>query len=417
MTAAPRLPAYAVFAATLSAAGLPIYIHAPNVYAEQYGVGLTALGSVLFGLRLLDVIQDPALGWLAQRTTNQRRLSVMIACILIAASMLGLFAVTPPIAPIVWFALMLTGLFSSFSFLYICFYAQGVTAAAQMQGQGHLRLAGWRETGALVGVCIASVAPTLLIPTGAPFALFATGFAVSVALAVILMRDQWIAQGAEPAEGDGIAFRTVLADPIARRLLIIAFANAAPVAVSSTLFIFFVESRLDAPGWEGPLLLLFFVAAAASAPIWSRVAQAIGARRALALGMVLAILAFSSVPLLGTGDVALFAAICLVSGATLGADLTLLPAIFARRMAEISPDASAGFGLWSFMSKFTLAFAAILVLPALDRAGFVAGGESPEAALTLLAWLYAGIPCLLKLVSLALLLATRLPEPQAIAAS
>ena len=60
--------------------------------------------------------------------------------------------------------------------------------------------------------------------------------------------------------------------------------------------------------------------------------------------------------------------ICILSGATLGADLTLLPAVFASRMARISPSAADGFGLWSFVSKFTLAFAAVLLLPALERA-------------------------------------------------
>ena len=68
MTSAPeRLPAYAVFAATLAAAGLPIYIHAPKFFVDEYGVSLAALGAVLFGLRLFDVVQDPLLGWLSRR--------------------------------------------------------------------------------------------------------------------------------------------------------------------------------------------------------------------------------------------------------------------------------------------------------------------------------------------------------------
>ena len=58
--------------------------------------------------------------------------------------------------------------------------------------------------------------------------------------------------------------RDILADPIARRLLILALVNATPLAVSSTLFLFYVESRLGAPGWEGALLVLFFLAAALS---------------------------------------------------------------------------------------------------------------------------------------------------------
>ncbi len=66
MTSRPvSLPAYAVFAALLAAAGLPIYIHAPKFYVDDYGVSLAALGAVLFGLRLFDVVQDPLLGRLA----------------------------------------------------------------------------------------------------------------------------------------------------------------------------------------------------------------------------------------------------------------------------------------------------------------------------------------------------------------
>ena len=64
---AARYPAYTGFAAVLSGAGLPIYIYAPKYYADTFGVSLTALGVVLFGLRLFDVVQDPVLGWLVAR--------------------------------------------------------------------------------------------------------------------------------------------------------------------------------------------------------------------------------------------------------------------------------------------------------------------------------------------------------------
>ncbi|WP_430449704.1 MFS transporter [Rhodophyticola sp.] len=403
-----RLAGYAVFAAMLASAGLPIYIHAPKFFVDEYGVGLTALAAVLFGLRLFDVVQDPALGWLAQTTRNRRAVAVTAATLLLGLSMIGLFAITPPVAPLWWFGLTLTGLFSAFSFLTICFYAQGVQTAAALGRKGHLRLAAWRESGALLGVCLASVAPTVLIFTGAPFAAFAIAFAGLCLVAIMMMRGEW---HPTPLASRG-GFRRVLADPIARRLLLIALVNAAPVAVSSTLFLFFVESALDAPGWEGPLLLLFFLAAAGSAPVWSRVAQKIGARKALLMAMVAAILSFSTVLALGPGDTILFAVICVISGATLGADLTLLPAIFARRMATVAPEAGAAFGLWSFVSKFTLAFAAVTLLPALDAAGFIAGADNTPAALSLLTYLYALVPCVLKLVAIGLFAATPLPEDE-----
>jgi GPH family glycoside/pentoside/hexuronide:cation symporter len=391
----------------LAAAGLPIYIHAPKVYVDSYGVGLTALAGVLFALRLFDVVQDPALGWLAQRLRGQRALAVLGGVAVLGASMLGLFAVTPPIAPIWWFALMMTGLFSAVSFLTICMYAQGVAAAPRLGPLGYLNLAAWRETGALLGVCAAAVAPTLLDATGDPYGNFALGFVALCLIALWLMRGQW--RGAGLTVGDS-GFRTVLSDPIARRLLLVALMNAAPVAVSSTLFLFYVESVLRAPGWEGPLLLLFFLAAAASAPVWTRLATRFGPRAMLLAAMALAIASFSLVLTLGPGDTLAFALICLTSGAALGADFALLPALFSRRLEQVAPEAAAGFGLWAFVSKLTLAFAAVVLLPTLEAAGFRSGADNPQTALDLLTWLYALVPCVLKLGAMAVLATTPLPE-------
>jgi GPH family glycoside/pentoside/hexuronide:cation symporter len=406
MPRAPSRPGYAVFAAMLAAAGLPIYIHAPKVYVDEFGVGLTALAGVLFVLRLFDVVQDPVLGWLAQRLRDRRGPAVAVGVIVLAGSMLGLFAAEPPIAPLWWFALMMTGLFSAFSFLTICMYAQGVAAAPRLGAQGYLGLAAWRETGALLGVCVAAVAPTALDATGDPYGNFAIGFALLCGLAAWLMRREWTGGGAPGASG----FGAVLSDSIARRLLIVALMNAAPVAVSSTLFLFYVESVLEAPGWEGPLLLLFFLAAAGTAPIWTKLARRFGPRPMLLSAMALAIASFSLVLMLGPGDTTAFALICLASGAALGADFALLPALFARRMETIAPEAGAAFGLWAFVSKASLALAAVLLLPALDAAGFRSGAENTEGALALLTYLYALVPCVLKLGAMAVLATTPLPE-------
>jgi GPH family glycoside/pentoside/hexuronide:cation symporter len=398
--------AYALFAALLAAAGLPIYIHAPKFYVDEYGVSLAALGLVLAGLRFFDFVQDPLLARLSEALRHRRGLAVAGGVSIMAGAMIGLFVVTPPVAPLLWFGLMLTLVFSAFSFLTICFYAQGVAKADSLPGQGHLALARWRETGSLLGVCVAAVVPVSLgAVIGAPFAGFAVGFAVLGVAAVLAMRGEWAAADVPPSTG----FAVVLRDPVARRLLLIGLVNAAPVAVSSTLFLFYVEQALQAPGWEGPLLLLFFLSAAAAAPFWGKLAERYGARRVLLAAMVLAIVAFGGALFLGAGDIWLFALVCLGSGAALGADLTLLPAMFAARMAQISPSAAEGFGLWSFVGKFTLALAALALLPLLERAGLqTSDGQSGPSAINLLVVLYAGLPCALK--GLAILLLARMNE-------
>ena len=85
--------------------------------------------------------------------------------------------------------------------------------------------------------------------------------------------------------------------------------------------------------------------------------------------------------------------------------------MFARRMSQISPNGGQGFGLWSLVSKFTLAFAAVILFPLLENAGFAAGQtELPADALTMLTLLYAGVPSVLKLVAMGILAATKLED-------
>lgn len=401
-----RLPAYAGFAAVLSAAGLPIYIFAPKYYADSFGVSLTLLGAVLFGLRLFDVVQDPVLGWVAERLGRAKSRLMTVTAITMGLAMVALFAIAPPIAPIWWFGLSVTLLFTCYSFLTINFYAQGVAKAAVIQGS-HVRLAAWRESGGLLGVCIAAVLPSVfLIFTPSAYPAFGVVFALAVLPAAWGMSREW-----RPATAPASApMGRVLADPIARRLMLIALVNAAPLAMTSTLFLFFVESRLQAGGWEGALLVLFFLSAAAAAPVWSAFAARAGERRVLIVAMCLALASFGVTVTLGAGDVGYFAVICILSGATVGADLTLLPALFARRMAAIAPNGGQGFGIWSFVNKFTLAFAAVAVLPILQMAGFESGDLSPpESALWALTLLYALVPSILKIAAIALLVATK-PE-------
>ncbi len=401
------LPRYSLYAAFLAAAGIPIYIHAPKFFADKYGVSLGAIGLALVALRLIDVVQDPLLGRLAGRLRASHGLAALLGAAGLCLGMIGLLVVTPPIPPLWWMAVCLTLLFTSFSFLTILFYALGIGQAAQLGPRGHVRLAGWREFGALTGVSLAAIAPFLVqrFTDWDPFVGFTilfTGLGLAAALA---MHNVW----AGPAPAQPSDWRGLLADAEIRRLLIVALFNAAPVAVTSTLFLFFVEYRLGLPHLADVYLLLFFVSAALSTPLWSSLAARFDTRSTLVAGMVLSIIAFIGAYTLTTGQGTAFAVICIASGAALGADMTLLPAIFARRISDIAEDGGLAFGLWGFCSKFTLALAAATVLPLLESGGFRVGEPNDPAALHRLAVLYALVPCGLKLVALAIF-ARRQPE-------
>ena len=228
----------------------------------------------------------------------------------------------------------------------------------------------------------------------------------AIAIGAALMAQEW--QGKAVIEPTNI--RALLADPVIRQLLVVGLLNAAPAAVSSSLFLFFVEYRLGSAQSAGPLLLLFFLSAAASVPIWARIAHVKGAKWTLMAGMLMAIVTFSFAVTLGEGDVALFAVICLFSGAALGADMTLLPAMFSQRVKMVHRGGGQAFGLWNFCAKFTLALAAVTVLPVLDNAGFSTREANPPMVLLVLTITYAVVPSVLKVLALAVLYWTPIEE-------
>jgi Na+/melibiose symporter-like transporter len=91
--------------------------------------------------------------------------------------------------------------------------------------------------------------------------------------------------------------------------------------------------------------------------------------------------------------------------------MVILPALFSVSLTKARLSASLAFGIWSFAGKLALALSAFLVFPALQATGFVPGQQNSPEALSALNIAYAIVPCVLKLVALALVLA--LPAEEA----
>ena len=60
----PRVSLYALM---LAAAGIPLYIHLPRFAAINLGIGLGTIGTILLLIRLIDLVQDPVIGWAIDR--------------------------------------------------------------------------------------------------------------------------------------------------------------------------------------------------------------------------------------------------------------------------------------------------------------------------------------------------------------
>jgi GPH family glycoside/pentoside/hexuronide:cation symporter len=396
----PRVSLYALM---LAAAGIPLYIHLPRFASVELGLSLATIGTILLAIRVVDFVQDPVIGWAIDRWPGAQSAFAIGGAAGLAVGFPLLFG----LAPGPWVVAQLVGvlilLFTAYSLGSILLYGRSATLAKSPDANELMRLAAWREAGMLAGVVIAATAPSILMALGSDdqgYPAFGIVLGAIAVIAAIITRPIW---RRKPIAGEAISL-SGLTRSGALWLLLIALVNSLPVAITSTLFLFFVEDRLMLPGLAGPLLVLFFLAAGASIPLWTRLSLKLGAKTALLVAMPLAVASFVGAAFLAPGSLIGFIVICIASGAALGADMVILPAMFSVALTRAGLNAATAFGIWSFAGKLGLALAAFVVLPVLEHAGFVPGQPNSDEALTTLTVAYAVLPCVLKVMAFALVL-------------
>lgn len=403
----PALLRYGALGLPLAFAALPLYVQWPAHAAAAWGLPLAGLGLLLLAVRLLDAVVDPWIGTRVDRwfgTSAQRPwLITGVAMAALTAGVASLFLLRPsPASAWVMAGVALVATSLAFSVAQLVHQAWGARMGGGASAQA--RWVGAREGLGLVGVITASVLPS------------AVGWPVTVSVLAICAVLGWmwlreVPPPARPAVAAQTAAPTAASPwrhPGFRVLMAVHLVGGVASAIPATLVLFFIRDALAAPGWaEGAMLGLYFVAAASAMPLWARAVDRFGLVPCWATGMAMAIAGFVSAALLGPGDLAGFAAVCLLTGLALGADLVAGPALLgllARHDGHGQPCDSVGrwFGWWNLVGKLTLALAAGLALPLVQWAGYVPGKASADS-LQALALLYAALPCAIKATALVLL--------------
>jgi Na+/melibiose symporter-like transporter len=392
---------YGALGFALAFVALPLYVHLPAHYATRFGLPLATLGALLLAARALDAVVDPWIGRLCDRALGRPALDWQLpaAALLLAAGFAALFFPLPraPAALLAWAGAGLVLTYLAYSFLAVLHQAWGARLGGGSARQG--RIVAWREGFALVGVVGASLLPAL-----AGFA--ATALVLAIALAVgLALLDRAPRPSPSPSTDAPVPLAVAWQVPEFRRLLAVFLLNGIAAAVPATLLLFFIDDRLRLPESQGLFLTSYFVAAVVSLPAWLHVIARLGQPRAWALGMALAVAAFAWAAALGSGDRMGFLAVCIASGAALGADLAIPGALLAgvvQRAGLAGRAEGAFFGWWNAATKLNLALAAGLALPLLQLLGYAPGQRDPQA-LQALAIAYCLLPCALKLAAAALL--------------
>ncbi|WP_295999613.1 MFS transporter [Rugamonas sp.] len=400
---------YGQFGLPLAMVALPIYVYVPQFYALRSGLTLAAIGAVLLAARLVSALIDPALGWWMERRLARggRGYGACVAWSL-APLLLGFGALFHPpalagAAALGWFSLSLLLVYFGFGLATIAHQSWG--AALTQQAGPRARVTAAREGCGLLGVMLAAA---LASAYGYDALSLAFAIALLVGAAGLLARAPKPARSpSPPAARPRVAPASSLLAPwrVARfrSLYAVLMLNGVAAAIPATLFLFFVQDRLRLGAYAGAFLVLYFACAAASMAAWAALAQRIGEARAWLAAMLLAAGAFVWAAALGAGDAAGYGLICALSGAALGADLALPPALLAGVIAQAGDSGkreAAYFGWWNWGVQMNLALAAGIALPLLQWYGYAPGTQHGVAALSAA---YALLPCALKLLAALLL--------------
>lgn len=407
----------------LAAVTLPVYIQVPTFYAVELGLGLGLVGTLLLATRLWDVVTDPLVGFLSDRYSTRlgrRRPWLLIGMPVTAIASYALFA-PPDDAGVYWLLGATLLLYLGWTMAMLPYNAWG----AELSGDYHHRttITASREGFVVLGTLLAVALPALLTQeTGEQ----AEGLAaLAIVLAILLPVTCLAAVIGLPDPSPERRDTGGLREQVARtrrnkpfwRLLLAWFLNGFANGLPATLFLLFVEYRLELPGQSGILLLTYFLAAVAGLPLWLWLGKRWGKHRCWSIAMIWACLWFAYVPFLESGDFTLFFIICVATGISLGADLAL-PSSMQADVVDVdtaeggSARTGAYFALWGMAQKLSLALAVGIAFPLLQWVGFDPAGSvatGPSAAtgaedpngVWMIPILYGIVPIVFKCVSIA----------------
>ncbi len=387
------LPDYAVYLAAV-----PVSLYLPYVYSRDLGLGLADVGLILMLARISDVITDPLIGYLSDRTQTRfgKRKPWMGA-----GAFIMMFAAWQLFAPVgavdnwhllIWSMLLWLG----WTMINIPYFAWGAELTDDYDER--TRITGWRQAFGYLGNVSVLAIPTL---SGELFGYGATpregltivGFMALVLLPVLTAIALWkIPERVVPRKHE-VGLLKSSRQMFSNGSFVILFTGFLMLTMGTTwassLFMLFAAFVVDVETSTQVLLLGFYLTQLVSLPCWVWVSYRIGKKETWVLGAAIYVLATPGYLLLGPGDVLLF---CMVLG-TYGIASGNFVAISLSMKADLIEIAALRSGqhlagsymaVWSLGQKFFQAVALGIALPVVSLFGFDPNGSNgPDELLAL----------------------------------
>lgn len=407
------LAAFAGPCLPLAALGLPLVVYLPEYYSNALGLPLAAVGAAFMGVRLLDILFDPFIGGVMDRTRSKwgrfRPWLVAGAPLLMLATWMLFMAERGVGVGYLWFWLIVI-----YAGLSICVLAHTAWAAVLSADYNQRsRIYTWWQAGNVVGMILVLVLPPILesMQGGSHAAgIQSMGWFIIVMLPLTI--GAALARTPEPdapveLHKSGLReYAALLKRPTVQRVLIADLLFGLAPGITGALFFFYLERVKDFDKTQaGILLMAYFVSALVCAPIWTMLARRIGKHRALSVAGVVYAVVQAAIVILPPGAFWLAIPGLILAGLPFSAGPFLLRSMLAdigdeERLVTGADRTGLLYAILAGTAKLGYALAVGITFVSLDLAGFSAEGVGDrEAGLLGLQLLFVLAPAVLGLLA------------------
>ncbi|MBB4639822.1 MFS transporter [Rhizorhapis suberifaciens] len=416
-----RLAAFATLGIPIYAAQMPLAVHLPAIYAQQFKISLGVIGTIFLLERLWGAVADPLIGTLSDRTRSRlgrRRPWILVGGAIYAIAAFLLFMPQGSVSP-AYLSVTLFAFYLGWSMIQIPYLAWSGEISTHYHER--TRVATYQTVAASSSLLLVLILPTLIDqidPHDGALKLFAMGSVVLASLAIALP----LALGAFPEvaapekQGTSPGFGKTVSLLFRNRLLLRVLASDLAVttgqAIRSALIVFFTTYYMGLPQWASGLFLLQFVFGIAAGPIWMKIGYRLGKHRAAVAGELAQVIINLGLLLVTPGDLPLLLFLTIAQGFAQGSGNLMLRSMVAdiadKHRLETGEDRTAlFFSAFSLSVKAGMAAAIGITFPLLGWLGFSPSAQNPPEALqglllvfalgpaighSLSAWLILGFP-------------------------
>ncbi len=408
--------AFAFLNLPLSLGGLPLGLYLTPYYASEFGISLSMIGVIIMLTRITDVITDPLIGTLSDRTPakfGRRGLWILIGMPIMSVAVIAVF--DPFFTPTPLY------LFFAVALLYFGWTLIGIPLTAWIAEissdyNERSRITGARTWGGIVGSLVAIAAPLILVGlAGVGFTSLAPEtpgslqpmlrvLAWSSVIFLFISVPYLLLNVPQPrfkqTERVNLkkGFRLILQNQAFRRLLIANVLGAIGWNSINTLFIFFVTLYLLADASQWPIIIVsYLIGQFVGTPLIMAIAPRFNKHRLLAVSSLISSAIFSLVLLFQPGDYVWYIVLNFFTGILAPANAILAPSMAADVIDQDTLESGEQRGalfmaLWGMADKFAIAAAAGITLPLVQYLGFDPLIQNDPNSLKVLQYSFCFVP-------------------------